>query len=91
MSASLRRSGGRGRFARERLVEVAAVVEPRQRVEVGELTGLPNGVLDRRRGALDELREPEEVVGPEPSSGSRVYAPTRPLCRPVESGSTKAA
>ena len=46
-------------LARERLVEVAAVVQAGQRVEVGELPRLAEAprVLDRRPGALGELLE----------------------------------
>src|SRR5579862_2721479 len=59
MSASLRAH----RLPRERLVEVAAVVELCQRVEVGELARLaePARVLDRRRRAVGDLFEPEEL------------------------------
>ena len=51
-------------LARERLVEVAAIVEARERVEVGELAGLaePAGVLDHRGNALRDLFEPAEVA-----------------------------
>ena len=51
-------------LAGERLVEVAAVVQPRQGVEVGELAGLAEAarVLDRRAGAVRELLEPQHVV-----------------------------
>ena len=48
-----------GDLARERLVEVAAVVQPGERVEVGQLPGLLEalGVLDRGAGTLRELLE----------------------------------
>ena len=55
-------------LSRERLVEVAAVVEPGQRVEVGELARLLEAprVLERRRDALRELLGAAEVVVAEP-------------------------
>ena len=58
-------------LAAERLVEIAAVVEARPRIEVRELPRLaePARVLDRRRHALRELLEPARVVVPEPDIG----------------------
>src|SRR6185503_7516431 len=58
-------------LAAQRLVEVAAVVEACQGVEVGELPRLAEAarVLDRGRDALGELLEPPHVVGPEPDLG----------------------
>ena len=60
-------------LARERLVEVAPVVEARQRVEVGELARLAEAarVLDRRAGADGELLEPGELLVREPPARSR--------------------
>ena len=54
-------------LASERLVEVAAVVETRQPVEVGELARFLEAprVLERRRDALRELFDPAKVVVPE--------------------------
>ena len=51
-------------LARQRLVEEAPVVQPRQRVEIGELPRLAEalGVLDRRRGPLGQLLEAAHVV-----------------------------
>ena len=51
-------------LARERLVEEATVVQPRQRVEVGELPRLaePPCVLDRGAGAQRERLELPHVV-----------------------------
>ena len=48
-----------GDLARERLMEEAPIVEPGQRVEVGELPRLAEAarVVDRRAGALGELLE----------------------------------
>ena len=48
-----------GDLSREGLVEVAPVVQARQRVEIGELARLPEaaGVLDRRPGPRGELLE----------------------------------
>ena len=54
---------GAGAFARERLVEVAAVVQVCQRVEIGELAGLTEAacVVDRRPRAPGELLEKSEL------------------------------
>ena len=51
-------------LARERLVEVAPVVQAGERVEVGELARLAEAacVLDRRAGAAGELLELVELV-----------------------------
>jgi hypothetical protein len=64
ISASLRLYRCARAFAGERLVEVAPVVETRERVEVGELASFPEllGVADRRRGAVRELLELADVV-----------------------------
>ncbi len=58
-------------FTRERLVEIAAVVQAGERVEVGESLRLAEAarVVDGRRGALGELLEPEEIVVVESSLG----------------------
>src|SRR5205823_11956719 len=50
-------------LTRQRLVEEAAVVKARQRVEVGELASLPKParIFDHRRDALRELFEPAQV------------------------------
>ena len=55
---------GAGDLARERLVEVAAVVQPGQRVEVGELARLAEAarVLDRRAGALRRAPRARVIV-----------------------------
>ena len=57
-----------GDLSRERLVEVAAVVEARQRIEVGLLARLLKAprVLERRRDALGELLGAAKVVVAEP-------------------------
>ena len=57
-------------LAAERLVEVAAVVEAGEGVEVGELPRFAEAarVLDRRRDALGELFEPAHVVVAEPDA-----------------------
>ena len=63
-----------GALARERLVEVPPVVEPGQRVEIGELPGLAEaaGVLDRGRGALRQVLELADVLLVEPPAPFRV-------------------
>ena len=64
-------------LARERLVEVPPVVEPGQRVEIGELPRLAEalGVLDRRRGSLRQLLR----AGGQPPPGQS--AGRGPSCR----------
>ena len=67
---------GAGDLAGERLVEVAAVVQAGERVEIGELAGLAKapGVVDRRAGAERELLELGGAGGPNASRPEREYA-----------------